>query len=799
MPKYKVTTDQGTFAVELDQEPESQEQLNNLVTAHLSGQAPTETATPANAAEELKAKHAKNVAAGKAAESNWLGPIGTGGAAVVRTAGGMIPGGPLVSEPLAQLYENVAGTRQGFSKGLVAGETALSLIPGGKIAKGALKLAPRIGATAAKVGERAIMGEAAAGLPAAIEGQPYTPGLGAAAGVGLGAVAERVGKVRSQGIAGTIGTKVEQAALPRTNRSKKLAYGALSERIGPGTAKAQRLEKEIDRGLEPVFDFAANAKRKINNVEDLGSAAKDMAKVTDFEFNQAVDRVGDRLVNGRAVAQEIRDEITDLVRTTNPAQAENLERIAASFDRDMPIREVNQLRQEANNVLDSFYAKSPLQREHPAIGIAAQSSMADGLRKVLYDNLDEIYVDSPSIRQMMRERGAAEGINKFASESSGAARRQGMAKTNVRGPVTTPLTWGAKAAKTVVSPYETSKKVAKFAQRPDRKISEAYKLYIPRKARAPIGQPTPLPPKQLPYRTGPDTSGPIPPGPDMPPLPAQGSQFEQQPGGGYRFRDPTQQGLEYGREQNALAPQGYPPLPPEIENMTHSQWLRMNDVSEPQILMDEMIERTTQYPLARSRPGERGSIRFGGPENPEANAFSPKPPEEEWFSGFSPRFQQRRIEAQQRSASPEYHAQLSDIGLTPDEIRIHTTPTSQLNEVEQAVKKEVRHRVIQSGLADVDRSVSNLVEGTTNEAVKFNSALRQLRENAFSPSQKKRPMIKYPGGSGFNEQRYKFEQDVKVTFEDGSVHYDTVKGLNKGHALARARENWEGLKIEPVD
>jgi hypothetical protein len=50
----------------------------------------------------------------------------------------------------------------------------------------------------------------------------------------------------------------------------------------------------------------------------------------------------------------------------------------------------------------------------------------------------------------------------------------------------------------------------------------------------------------------------------------------------------------------------------------------------------------------------------------------------------------------------------------------------------------------------------------------------------------------------FEEQRYPFTQPVRVTQPDGSVHEDEVKGLNRGHALARARANWPGAEIEPI-
>jgi|GEM_PF-3305563 len=49
----------------------------------------------------------------------------------------------------------------------------------------------------------------------------------------------------------------------------------------------------------------------------------------------------------------------------------------------------------------------------------------------------------------------------------------------------------------------------------------------------------------------------------------------------------------------------------------------------------------------------------------------------------------------------------------------------------------------------------------------------------------------------YGEQRYAWAVPVKVTWEDGSVHHDAVKGLNPGHALYRARENWpDAIRVE---
>ena len=55
------------------------------------------------------------------------------------------------------------------------------------------------------------------------------------------------------------------------------------------------------------------------------------------------------------------------------------------------------------------------------------------------------------------------------------------------------------------------------------------------------------------------------------------------------------------------------------------------------------------------------------------------------------------------------------------------------------------------------------------------------------------------GQKPFDEQKFPAQTVVKVTWPDHpdeAPHFDVVKGLNEGHALARAKANWEGAKVE---
>jgi hypothetical protein len=52
---------------------------------------------------------------------------------------------------------------------------------------------------------------------------------------------------------------------------------------------------------------------------------------------------------------------------------------------------------------------------------------------------------------------------------------------------------------------------------------------------------------------------------------------------------------------------------------------------------------------------------------------------------------------------------------------------------------------------------------------------------------------------GFDETNFKYELPVKVKFKNGDTFEDAIKGLNKEHALERARRNWEGADIEAIE
>jgi len=54
-------------------------------------------------------------------------------------------------------------------------------------------------------------------------------------------------------------------------------------------------------------------------------------------------------------------------------------------------------------------------------------------------------------------------------------------------------------------------------------------------------------------------------------------------------------------------------------------------------------------------------------------------------------------------------------------------------------------------------------------------------------------------GRDYYEQRYPVAVAVRITWDDGMIHDDEIKGLNVGHALYLARRNWsDAASIEAV-
>lgn len=90
-----------------------------------------------------------------------------------------------------------------------------------------------------------------------------------------------------------------------------------------------------------------------------------------------------------------------------------------------------------------------------------------------------------------------------------------------------------------------------------------------------------------------------------------------------------------------------------------------------------------------------------------------------------PNFESR---LEDRNKDPEYIKYLESLGFTADEIRIKTSPYSELSDVDKQVRKELRQRALRGRLNQVDESLTNLVKDNTESAIKFNNAQRLTSE-----------------------------------------------------------------------
>ena len=105
---------------------------------------------------------------------------------------------------------------------------------------------------------------------------------------------------------------------------------------------------------------------------------------------------------------------------------------------------------------------------------------------------------------------------------------------------------------------------------------------------------------------------------------------------------------------------------------------------------------------------------------------------------------------------------------------------------------------------------TDLIPGLAALPPGSNKLLKKLGKLDIPPSggklKAKHQMIKDPNNfkvleepRGFNEINFPHTQKVRVEFPDGDVIEDEIKGLNRGHALAIARENWPDTKVTPIE
>ena len=96
-------------------------------------------------------------------------------------------------------------------------------------------------------------------------------------------------------------------------------------------------------------------------------------------------------------------------------------------------------------------------------------------------------------------------------------------------------------------------------------------------------------------------------------------------------------------------------------------------------------------------------------------------------------------------------------------------------------------------LGALERLVAPQQEPLTQAAKGYNGPWAKASDN----------LMGFPQDGGrakqFADQAYRHEQGVRITWPNGTVHEDVVRGLNQPHALARAWRNWsDASKIEAI-
>ena len=86
-------------------------------------------------------------------------------------------------------------------------------------------------------------------------------------------------------------------------------------------------------------------------------------------------------------------------------------------------------------------------------------------------------------------------------------------------------------------------------------------------------------------------------------------------------------------------------------------------------------------------------------------------------------------------------------------------------------------------------------KATQRKKPKVDSGLSIKKSSRSGKGKRSRKVPISETGKGYAEQAYKTSIKVKVKFKDGKTITDNIKGMNEGHALARAKSNWPGSAV----
>lgn len=301
MPKYRVTTDQGVFNVELDSEPQSESQLRELIQLHFTGKAMDETKAYQQSEFDRGAKESEQPAMVKNAVeprprdfTGHLAQQATEGMGEIKQA--LLPdssGSPVLDrlkqQPSFRLGRAGLGAVQTLFSPVTAAARAAADYTGGELTE---KLAPTIGA-----GPAAAVGTAV-GTPieALISGvgtplKTLSPALARLFPGGVGgkgaAIAEQAGKGLVKRIPGAQAAQME-AAIDTTR-------GALEGKTAAATGRAGALQGQVNAIPETETAPLARTLRALDDIiaDEVSHGMQDKTLLRDAKrLKQVIEESG---------------------------------------------------------------------------------------------------------------------------------------------------------------------------------------------------------------------------------------------------------------------------------------------------------------------------------------------------------------------------------------------------------------------------------------------------------------------------------------------------------------------------
>jgi hypothetical protein len=224
----------------------------------------------------------------------------------------------------------------------------------------------------------------------------------------------------SDGIGGAIASVVRRA-VPAD------AKMLLIQGLKPRNTKLN-FARDLNIALPDIVAAEDTVGKPIGGVDDLLAATK-MAKTR--LWNQYRSILGDHAaasgkVDLSPVADEIEKSITKTLQLEDPARADAIRAAAKLYRKPFDILDVEDLLREANANIETYMNKFPAARAaalrtNPEV--AFDAAKADGLRKALYDTLENPTLPT-SARNLMQRYGAVREVEDAAFRRSMVAQRQ---------------------------------------------------------------------------------------------------------------------------------------------------------------------------------------------------------------------------------------------------------------------------------------------------------------------------------------------------------------------------------------